>query len=129
MYTYNDNKGFRLLDVFELSQGQLNVQYFPDINIIAGMHLHPWEDRLICLKGSFRIGFLYEYDKGKGIYGLEWKFLSDKEQNKEIVIPSNIWHGFRAMETGSILLYHMSEKYDIQRIKTKPIDNKDVWFV
>jgi dTDP-4-dehydrorhamnose 3,5-epimerase-like enzyme len=40
-----------------------------------------------------------------------WEYLSDKN-SKVLKIPPGIYHGYKALEEGSILVYYLTEKYN-----------------
>ena len=62
-------------------------------------------DYWVCLKGSLKVGWATEED------GCEFKYLSDK--NPQVLeIPPGVYHGYKALESGSILAYYVTRKYD-----------------
>ncbi len=44
-------------------------------------------------------------------YDVSWEYLSDKVP-RMITIHPGIYHGYKALEPGSIMLYYLSEKYN-----------------
>ena len=62
-------------------------------------------DYWICLKGSLKVGWATEED------GCEFKYLSDKNPTV-LEIPPGIYHGYKALEPGTILAYYVTRKYD-----------------
>ena len=58
-----------------------------------------------CLKGSLKVGWATEEN------GCEFKYLSDKNP-KVLEIPPGIYHGYKALESGTILAYYVTRKYD-----------------
>lgn len=103
---HEDDRAQRLLDIFPLTEGQINVSYINSTKHIVAWHKHALQtDYWICLKGSLKVGWATEED------GCEFKYLSDK--NPQILeIPPGIYHGYKALEPGSILAYYVTRKYD-----------------
>lgn len=108
---HEDDRAQRLLDVFALTKGQINVSYVNDINHIVAWHKHMIQtDMWICLKGSFKVGLIEH--KPDGTFGkVTWEYLSDK-RFRVLTIPTGWFHGYKALEPGSILMYYMTTKYD-----------------
>lgn len=104
---YNeDDRAQRALNIFPSINGQLNVSYVHSTDHIVAWHRHKIQvDYWYCVKGSFRVG-LADDD-----YNCKFEYISDKNQ-RVITIPPGIWHGYKAVEPGSILLYYLTEKYD-----------------
>ena len=66
-------------------------------------------DYWFCPKGSFKVGLgRPREDGGVDVF---WYYLSDKNFHV-LQIPPGIWHGYKALEMNSIMLYYLSEKYD-----------------
>ena len=42
---------------------------------------------------------------------VEFQYISDKNP-RVLEIPPSIWHGYKALEPNSIMLYYLTEKYD-----------------
>ena len=62
-------------------------------------------DFWICLKGSLKVGLATEKD------GCRFEYLSDKNL-KVLEIPPGVYHGYKAIEPGTILMYYVSHKYN-----------------
>ena len=60
----------------------------------------------MCLKGSFKRGTTEED-------GCRFEYLSDKNP-RVLEITPGIYHGYKALEPGSILLYYVTRKYDVE---------------
>ena len=104
---HEDDRAQRLLDVFELKDGQINVSYVNSTSHVVAWHKHLKQtDRWVCLKGSFKVGLVEDENDE-----VDWTYLSDKRQ-EVLIIPPGWYHGYRALEPGSILMYHMDCKYD-----------------
>lgn len=106
MKFHEDDRGQRLFDIFTV-KGQVNVIYVNSTKHIVAWHMHPKKqtDFWICLKGSFKIGLV---ENGK----VKFEYLSDKNF-KVLEINPGIWHGYKALEPNSIMLYYLTEKWDI----------------
>ena len=73
MYYNEDDRAQRLLDVFEVIDGQINVSYVNSTEHIVAWHKHDIQsDYWTCIKGSFKVGMATEED------GAEFVYLSDK---------------------------------------------------
>lgn len=106
MIFHEDNRAQRLLDIFDLKDGQLNISYINSTNHIVAWHMHHIQtDYWMCIKGSIQVGL-------KHISGpVKWNYLSDKNPTKFLKIPPYTYHGYKALEP-SILLYFLDEKYN-----------------
>ena len=106
MTFHEDDRAQRFLDVFKNIDGQINVTYVNSTEHIVAWHKHKIQtDYWICLKGSFKVGLAYEDGTVK------WEYLSDKNP-RVLEITPGIYHGYKALEPGSILLYYLTEKYN-----------------
>lgn len=103
---HEDDRAQRLIDVFPLDKGQVNVSYVASTKPIVAWHAHKFQtDYWLCVKGSFKVGWATEED------GVEWKYISDKNNNV-IEIPPGIFHGYQALQPDSILMYYVTKKYN-----------------
>ena len=106
MTFHEDDRAQRLLDIFKNIDGQINVSYVNSTEHVVAWHKHHVQtDYWICLKGSFKVGLAY--DDGT----VKWEYLSDKNP-KVLEITPGIYHGYKALQPGSILLYYLTEKYN-----------------
>lgn len=146
--THVDERGHRIFNMFPNAskEGQINLQYFFDPSIVTAWHSHSHHETFFCIKGAFKFGIVHEkefsIDEKKSVctmngvklpqnYYIEWDYLSDKTPHRGITIDSNLWHGFRCLIPGSILLYYISEKYKLENIKREPItkySTVEEWF-
>lgn len=112
MKFHENDRAQRLMDIFPWLPGQINVHYFNSIEHVTAWHRHKIQtDYIICLQGSFKVGM----SDGNNVW---WEYLSDKNFRKLEISPP-IWHGYRALEPNSILLYYLTEKYnsdDIEKV-------------
>lgn len=106
MQFHEDDRAQRLFDLFPID-GQINVSYVNSTEHVVAWHRHNIQtDYWCCLKGSFKVGL---YDPIHQI--LRWVYISDK--NFQVIqINPPWWHGYKALEPGSILLYYLTHKYD-----------------
>jgi dTDP-4-dehydrorhamnose 3,5-epimerase-like enzyme len=103
---YEDDRAQRIFDVFGETPGQINVSYVNSTKHVVAWHKHNIQtDYWVCIKGSFKVGL------AKGYGDVEWQYLSDKNF-KILEIPPGIYHGYRALEPNSILMYYLTEKYN-----------------
>lgn len=106
---HEDDRAQRLLNVFDIPNGQINVSYVNSTEHIVAWHKHKVQtDYWTCIKGAFKVGLAIPTDND---YEVKWHYLSDKVQ-KCIEIPPGVYHGYKALVPGSILLYYLTEKYD-----------------
>ena len=93
-----DDRAQRLFLEFDQLCGQINLSHRHKIQI----------DYWFCVKGSFKVGLAEEVD-GKTV--VRWEYLSDKNP-RIIKIEPGIWHGYKALQPESIMMYYLTEKYD-----------------
>tara|TARA_Y100000310_G_scaffold312375_1_gene359613 strand:- start:436 stop:840 length:405 start_codon:yes stop_codon:yes gene_type:complete len=105
--SYNeDDRAQRALDIFKDISGQINVSHVNSTSHVVAWHKHNVQvDYWYCVKGSFKVGLATEEN------GCEFEYLSDKNQ-RALKIPTGTYHGYRALEPNSILLYFLTEKYN-----------------
>jgi len=107
MNYHEDDRAQRLLDIFPLEKGQVNISYINSTEHIVAWHKHEKQtDYWICLKGSLKVGWATEKN------GCEFKYLSDKNPPQVLKIPPGIYHGYKALESGTILAYYVDHKYN-----------------
>ena len=110
MYYHEDDRAQRLFDVFEQLEGQVNVSYVNSTEHVVAWHKHNIQsDFWVCLKGSFKVGLAIP--KEDGTYEVKWEYISDKNF-RVLEITPGIYHGYKAVEPGSVLLYYLTHKYN-----------------
>ena len=128
-YTFNtipyneDDRAQRYLDVFkDLGPGQINVSYVNSTKHVVAWHKHNIQtDYWVCIKGSFKIGLATEDE------GAQFEYLSDRNP-RVLKIPPGIYHGYKALEPGSILMYYLTEKYNPEdELRAVPGEFGEVW--
>ena len=118
-----DDRAQRYLDVFEnLGPGQINLSYIKSRKHIVAWHKHNIQtDYWVCVKGSFKVG-LATHDEGA-----KFEYLSDRNP-RVLVIPPGIYHGYKALEPDSILMYYLTEKYNPEdEFRAVPGEFNEVW--
>jgi len=122
MYYNEDDRAQRLLDVFDVLDGQINISYVNSTEHIVAWHKHNIQsDYWTCLKGSFKVGLATKED------GCRFEYLSDKNPRVIEIVPG-IYHGYKALEPGSILLYYLTHKYNPEdEIRAKVGDFGEDW--
>ena len=121
---YNeDDRAQRYLDVFsDLGPGQINISYVNSTDHVVAWHKHNIQtDYWVCVKGSFKVGLATHND------GAKFEYLSDRNP-RVLKIPSGIYHGYKALEPGSILMYYLTEKYNPNdEFRAAPGEFKEIW--
>lgn len=101
-----DDRAQRLIDLFPSINGQINISYVNSTEHVVAWHRHKIQtDYWICLKGSFKVGIADENGN------VTWEYLSDKNF-RVLTIPPGLYHGYKALEPNSILMYYLTEKYN-----------------
>ena len=126
MQFHEDDRAQRLIDLFPVQGGQINVSYVNSTDHIVAWHGHVVNfDYWICVKGSFKVGLAKFGPHGK--HEVTWEYLSDKNP-RVLKISPGTWHGYKALEPGSILLYYLSERYDPNDDMRKPVGEfNEIW--
>lgn len=120
---YEDDRAQRLFDLVECLPGQINVSFINSVDHIVAWHMHPKEqiDYWCCLKGSMKVGLV---DQNKN---LKWEYLSDKNF-KILKIEPGIWHGYKALQSETILLYYVTKKWNLDNeIRCSPGSFGEDW--
>ena len=126
MQFHEDDRAQRLFDVFNQLEGQINVSYVNSIEHVVAWHKHNIQsDFWVCVKGSFKVGLAIPKDDGT--HEVKWEYLSDKNM-RVLEITPGIYHGYKAIEPGSILLYYLTHKYNPDdEIRAKVGDFGEDW--
>ena len=116
-----DDRAQRALNIFPSIDGQINISYVNSTNHVVAWHKHNIQtDYWYCVKGSFKVGLEKSGD-------LEWVYLSDKNQ-RVLKIEPGIYHGYKALEPNSILMYYLTEQYNPDdEFRAKVGDFGEVW--
>ena len=126
MYYHEDDRAQRLFDVFDVLEGQINVSYVNSTEHIVAWHKHNIQsDHWTCLRGSFKVGMAIP--KKDGTYEVKFEYLSDKNPRVIEMVPG-VYHGYKALEPGSILCYYLTHKYNPDdEIRAKVGDFGEDW--
>jgi dTDP-4-dehydrorhamnose 3,5-epimerase-like enzyme len=110
---HEDDRAQRIIDVFPHLDGQINISHVNSTSHVVAWHKHEIQsDFWFCVKGSFKVGLAEPNGKEAGKkHDVRFEYLSDKVP-KLLHIPPGIYHGYKALEPGSIMLYYLSEKYN-----------------
>ena len=112
---HEDDRAQRLLNIFDIPSGQINVSFVSSTEHIVAWHRHEVQtDYWTCLKGAFKVGLASPIKNDKGDidrFEVRWKYLSDRCPSS-IKIEPGVYHGYKALEPDSILLYYLTEKYN-----------------
>ena len=105
---HEDDKAQRMLNIFDEVNGQVNLSHVNSTKHVVAWHKHAIQtDYWCCVKGSFKVGLATEEE------GAEFVYLSDK--NSQILqINPGIYHGYKALENNSMMMYYLTEKYNPQ---------------
>jgi dTDP-4-dehydrorhamnose 3,5-epimerase-like enzyme len=120
---HEDDRAQRYLDVFpSLGPGQINISYVNSTKHIVAWHKHNIQtDYWVCIKGSFKVGLATEEQ------GATFEYLSDKNP-RVLKIPPGIYHGYKAIDPGSILMYYLTQKYNpYDEFRVKPGKFNELW--
>ena len=117
-----DDRAERCLDVFrDIEDGQINLSFVKSTEHIVAWHKHEKQtDYWFCVKGSFKVGLSD---------GEDTEFVYLTERSKQILtIPPGIYHGYKAIEPGSILMYYLTEKYNPKdEFRAKIGEFNEIW--
>ena len=97
---HEDDRGQRFQDVYgdNMSESQINVTFINSTKHIVAWHKHNIQtDYWTVLKGLLKVG--------------EFEYLSDKNP-RVLQIKPGVYHGYKALEPGTILCYYLTEKYN-----------------
>ena len=110
---HEDDRAQRMLDVFNVVEGvstQINISYVNSTKHVVAWHKHDKQtDYWFCVKGSIKVGLAIPTENGQ--YEVKWEYLSDKNP-RVLKIPPKIYHGYKALQDESIMLYYLTHKYD-----------------
>jgi len=106
---HEDDRAQRLFDIFPKVNGQINISHVNSTEHVVAWHKHKIQtDYWFCVKGSFKVGLAEP--QGDGSYKVRWEYISDKNP-RIIEIPPGVYHGYKALQSESIILYYLDQKY------------------
>lgn len=124
---HEDDRAQRLQDVYQvgMQDSQINISYVNSTEHCVGWHYHTKQTEYwFVVKGALKVGLVksdmqmdeketkdVSSDKVVQAAGVEFEYLSDK--NLQVLeIPPYVYHGYRALIPGTILMYYINEKYE-----------------
>ena len=122
---HEDDRAQRLQDVYQvgMKDSQINISYVNSTEHCVGWHYHTKQTEYwFVVKGALKVGLVksdVQIDEEKNkkdvvsgkVVGVEFEYLSDK--NLQVLeIPPYVYHGYRALIPGTILMYYINEKYE-----------------
>ena len=124
---HEDDRAQRLQDIYQagMQDGQINISYVNATEHCVGWHYHTKQTEYwFVVKGALKVGLVSSHaqagEKGNKDVApdeiaqgaaVEFEYLSDK--NLQVLeIPPNVYHGYRALIPGTILMYYITEKYE-----------------
>lgn len=118
-----DDRRLGWFDVFEGKKiKNLNVVRIPNRGIICAWHRHQKQtDFWFVAQGSLQVGLATGTEPTKP----EWVYLNP-ERGVTLVIPPPVWHGYKALQDNTILIYGLTEDYDGTDEDRYPVD-VNVW--
>ena len=123
---HEDDRAQRLQDVYQvgMKDSQINISYVNSTEHCVGWHYHTKQTEYwFVVKGALKVGLVKSdagmeegggsatTDKVVQASGVEFEYLSDK--NLQVLeIPPYVYHAYRALIPGTILMYYITEKYE-----------------
>lgn len=115
--THSDHRRSGSYDIIPGVEGDFNFTKHPAGVIPEELHMHEKQtDYFAIAKG--KVMFRLAYEDGRP----EEKIILSESDNKTLIIPPGVWHGYTALEP-SIMIFYLSHKFDPSdefRRKTDP---------
>ncbi len=124
---HEDDRAQRLQDVFKkgMPDTQINISYINSTGHCVGWHSHVKQTEYwFVVSGALKVGLARRKTwEEEGPYTgyspaeiakqveVEFEYLSDKNP-RVLEIPPGIYHGYKALVPGTILMYYITEKYE-----------------
>lgn len=110
---HEDDRAQRLLNVFSMINGlQFNISYVPSTQHVVAWHRHRFQtDFWVCIKGALKVGLAVDGIEGFSKPQVRWEYISDKHF-RVLEIKPGIYHGYKAVQPDSILLYYLDREYN-----------------
>ena len=103
--THSDNRRSGSSDIIPGVEGSFNYTEHPAGVIPEELHMHKRQtDYFAVVQGKVMFRLV-------GEDGREEKFIMTDEDNKTLIIPPGIWHGYMALDP-SVMVFYLSHKYD-----------------
>ena len=107
---HDDDRGRRILDVFEAVTGEIDITYaYPGVTTAWHAHQRQYDEWFV-LRGALKVGLAKQ--KADGTF--EWCFVSLSEWDPRVLrIPPGTLHGWRNhTNQEAILMYHITERFN-----------------
>jgi dTDP-4-dehydrorhamnose 3,5-epimerase-like enzyme len=107
---HDDDRGRRILDVFEAVTGEIDITYaYPGVTTAWHAHQRQYDEWFV-LRGALKVGLAKEEPDGT----FEWVFVSMSEWDPRVLrIPPGTLHGWRNhTNEEAILMYHITERFN-----------------
>ena len=107
---YDDDRGRRFCDIFDVVTGDINITHaYPGVTTAWHAHTRQYDEWFV-IKGALKVGLAVENPDGT----FRTRFVSLSEHDGRVLrIPPGVLHGWRNMTSEpAILMYHITEKYD-----------------
>jgi dTDP-4-dehydrorhamnose 3,5-epimerase-like enzyme len=107
---YDDDRGRRICDIFSRVTGDINITYaYPGVTTAWHAHQRQYDEWFV-IKGALKVGLAIPNSDGT----FTWRFVSMSEYDGKVLrILPGVLHGWRNHTNNeTILMYHISEKYD-----------------
>ena len=118
---HEDDRAQRLQDVYKegMPDTQINISHINSTGHCVGWHSHEKQTEYwYVIKGALKVGLAEPIeDEYPNIADLpmsadvSFEYLSDKNP-KVSEIPPGVFHGYKALIPGTILMYYITEKYE-----------------
>lgn len=103
--THNDHRRSGSYDIIPGLEGDFNFTVHNPNVVPEELHTHKKQtDYFAVAKGRVMFRLVDEN-------GTEEKFIMTDKDNRTLIIPPGIWHGYMALEP-SIMVFYLSHKYD-----------------
>ena len=113
MNYHEDDRAQRLLDVFPLEKGQINISYINSTKHIVAWHKHEKQsDNITCVKGMLKL-VLYDDREGSKTKGEINEFFIGEYKPQLVHVPEKIYHGWKCIsESDAYIINCVSEPYN-----------------
>lgn len=112
-----DDRGYSLFDIFPTAIGQINLSKL-DKGVVKAFHRHLLQDDFVlCISGRAKL-----VTANEDWSGVEETYLNPRNQ-KIVRIPHGKWHGYKALEEDTVILYYCTVRYNTE----KPDELRSAW--
>ena len=87
-------------------------------DVFRGIHLEQFSKLVSCIQGKI-LDIIINFNPGDVDYLVpKYYTLDSTTDTNQIVVPANHGHAFLALEENSIVLYHYSDVYDVNKTQS-----------